>query len=165
VAIAEASTPKCDPGGSSRFGYCSAGNTVYYDHPFAVQAYYSLPALSVNPRTARVQVVEHQPADFALGTLFAIGWGMAARHQFFNAPTDDRAGLLAAVCYTGSYAKSINVAHPTGKFALSPPDMDEATYAILNLVGQPQAYGARGTTGLQRIQSFVRGYFGDLSSC
>jgi hypothetical protein len=36
---------------------------------------------------------------------------------------------------------------------------------MLNLVGQPQAYGARGTTGLQRIQAFVKGYFGDLSSC
>jgi predicted metalloprotease len=163
VRIAQANSPKCGATSSSRFGYCPADNTVYYDHAFASDAYFSLPALSVDSRTARVQVVEHQPADFALGTLFAVGWGMAARHQFFHASTDDRAGLLAAICYTGSYAKNIN--KPTGGFVLSPPDMDEATYAILNLVGLPQAYGARGTSGLQRIQAFVKGYFGDLSSC
>jgi predicted metalloprotease len=163
VSVKEASTPKCGGAGGSEFGYCPQDNTVYYNHSYASQAYYSLPALSVDSRTAQVSVAEHQPADFALGTLFAIGWGMAARHQFFNASTTDRAGLLAAVCYTGAYAKSINKA--SGNFVLSPPDMDEATYAILNLVPEPQAYGARGTTGLQRIQAFVKGYFGDLSSC
>jgi predicted metalloprotease len=163
VSIKEASAPKCGGSTSSRFGYCPDDNTVYYDHSFASKAYYSLPTLDVNPGTAEVTVAEHQPADFALGTLFAVGWGMAARHQFFNAGIDDRAGLLAAICYTGSYAKSINKA--SGTFVLSPPDMDEATYAILDLVGSPQAYGARGTTGLQRIQAFVKGYFGDLSSC
>jgi predicted metalloprotease len=163
VSIKEATSPKCGAGSDSQFGYCPSDNTVYYDHGYASRAYYSLPTLSVNRQTAGVSVAENQPADFALGTLFAIGWGMAARHQFFDASTDDRAGLLAAVCYTGAYAKSINKA--TGTFVLSPPDMDEATYAILNLVPQAQAYGARGTTGLQRIQAFVKGYFGALSSC
>jgi predicted metalloprotease len=163
VSIKEAARPQCGSGGDSQFGYCADDNTVYYDHGYASNAYFSLPTLSVDPHTAQVSVAEHQPADFALGTLFAVGWGMAARHQFFNASTEDRGGLLAAICYTGSYAKSINKA--SGDFVLSPPDMDEATYAMLNLVGQPQAYGARGTTGLQRIQAFVKGYFGDLSSC
>jgi predicted metalloprotease len=163
VSIKQASSPKCGSTKQSKFGYCPADNTVYYDHAYASSAYYSLPTLSVDRQTARVSVAENQPADFALGTLFAIGWGMAARHQFFNAAIDDRAGLLAAVCYTGAYAKSINKA--SGTFVLSPPDMDEATYAILNLVPEPQAYGARGTTGLQRIQAFVKGYFGALSSC
>jgi len=43
--------------------------------------------------------------------------------------------------------------------------MDEATSAMLNLVAEDKAYGARGTTGLQRIQSFVKGYQGGLSVC
>jgi hypothetical protein len=43
--------------------------------------------------------------------------------------------------------------------------MDEATSAMLNLVGDAATYGARGTTGLQRIQSFVKGYNGGLSVC
>jgi hypothetical protein len=36
---------------------------------------------------------------------------------------------------------------------------------MLNLVGLDQSYGARGTTGLQRVQSFVKGYGGGLSVC
>ena len=66
---------------------------------------------------------------------------------------------MAAVCYAGAYADDINrsdhdAAHP---YILSPPDMDEATSAVLELVGSDRAFGARGTTGLQRVQEFVQG--------
>jgi hypothetical protein len=43
--------------------------------------------------------------------------------------------------------------------------MDEATFAMLNLVGSDQAFGNRGTSGLDRIQQFVKGYAGGLSVC
>lgn len=43
--------------------------------------------------------------------------------------------------------------------------MDEATAAILKLVPLDKAYGAHDTTGLQRIQSFTKGYFGGLLVC
>jgi hypothetical protein len=114
-----------------------------------------------------VSVVENQPADYALGTLFVIGWGMAVERQLFGRSTTDQAGLLSAICYSGAYSKSINKDAPaTGQaFVLSPPDLDEATSAMLNLVGLDQAYGARGTTGLERIQNFVKGYNGGLSVC
>jgi hypothetical protein len=36
---------------------------------------------------------------------------------------------------------------------------------MLNLVALDKAYGARGTTGLQRVQAFVKGYNGGLSVC
>jgi predicted metalloprotease len=164
VQIAEAAHPKCGAGATSEFGYCPDDNTVYYSKAMAEKAYNSLADKSVDRETHKVSLLENQPADFALGTLFAVGWGMAVRHQLFKRPTDDRDALLAASCYTGAYAKDINV--DTGKpFLLSPPDMDEATSAMLNLVGQDNTYGARGTTGLQRIQSFVKGYQGGLSVC
>ncbi|MFN2517985.1 MAG: hypothetical protein ABR604_02915, partial [Jatrophihabitantaceae bacterium] len=127
-------------------------------------AYNSLDDKHVDRQTRKVSLLENQPADFALGTLFAVGWGLAVRHQLFNRSMEGQDGLLAASCYTGAYAKDINVAN-TRSFALSPPDMDEATSAMLNLVGDDRAYGARGTTGLQRIQSFVKGYQGGLSVC
>jgi hypothetical protein len=114
-------------------------------------------------------VTENQPGDFALGTLFAYGWGLAVRHQLFNRSLDDGPALLAASCYTGAYAKDINVVSGTpghsGGFILSPPDLDEATSAVLRLVGEDQAFGARGTTGLERVQSFVKGYDGGLGVC
>jgi predicted metalloprotease len=164
VKIAEAAHPTCGASATSEFGYCPDDNTVYYSNAMAEKAYYSLADKSVDPATHTVTLLENQPADFALGTLFAVGWGLAVRHQLFKRSNDGPDALLAASCYTGAYAKDINLA--AGKtFLLSPPDMDEATSAMLNLVGQDNTYGARGTTGLQRIQSFVKGYQGGLSVC
>jgi predicted metalloprotease len=167
VKIAEASHPKCGASGTSEFGYCPSDNTVYYSKAFAEKAYYSLTGVKIDRSNGNVTLEHDQPADFALGTLFAVGWGMAVRHQLFGRSIDGKDALLGAVCYTGAYAKDINVAQTSDEhpFALSPPDMDEATSAMLNLVGSDQAYGARGTSGLQRIQTFVKGYNGGLSAC
>lgn len=167
VKYAQAPQPKCGASATSQFGYCPTDNTVYYSSGFADQAYNSLASLNINTNTAEVSVVANQPADYALGTLFVIGWGMAVEHQLFGRSTTDQAGLLSAVCYSGAYSKSINTDAPanTKAFVLSAPDLDEATSAMLNLVDLDQAYGARGTTGLQRIQYFVTGYNGGLSAC
>jgi len=145
VKIAEAAHPPCQPGSASEFGYCPSDNTVYYSQALADRAY--------------------KYGDYALGTLFVYGWGLAVRHQLFSASTADRPGLLAAGCYAGAFSKSVNVSNGSGTFELSPPDMDEATVAVLTMVGDPLAYGAQGTTGLDRIQSFDTGYFGGISAC
>lgn len=165
VKIVAAEHPPCDS--SSEFGYCPDDNTVYYNPSFARAAYYSLPGVEVDPSTGNVRLVQNQPADFALGVLFAIGWGMAVRHQLFNRSLDDKDALTSAVCYSGAYAKDINVAQASGsqKIILSPADLDEAASSMLSLVGAPQAFGARGTTGLDRIQDFVKGYRNGLSAC
>jgi predicted metalloprotease len=163
VKIAQADHPKCAADSGSEFGYCPDDNTVYFSPTFAKQAYYSLQALSVSRSTGEVKVLDNQPADFALGTLFAMTWGFAVRHQLFNLAVDDGAALLAAACYVGAYSKSINTG--TQGFQLSPPDLDEATSAMMTLVPMEQAFGARDTTGLQRVQAFVKGYHGGLSVC
>jgi hypothetical protein len=41
---------------------------------------------------------------------------------------------------------------------LSPSDMDEATFAVMALVGSDVAFGARGTTSLDRVKALVKGY-------
>lgn len=163
VQLKQAAGPEC--GSSMTFGYCAQDNTVYYTAGFARRAYYSITEADINKVTAVVRLVRHQPGDYALGQLIAMAWGMSARHQFFDLSTDDAAGLLAATCYSGAYAENINRAtgdkqHP---YVLSPPDMDEATSAVLGLVDG--AFGARGTTGLQRIRAFVKGYNGGLHAC
>ncbi|MEO6887207.1 MAG: hypothetical protein ABI232_13115 [Jatrophihabitantaceae bacterium] len=167
VKIAEAPHPKCGASSTSEFGYCPDDNTVYYSADYAKSAYYSLTDQVTDPSTAVVTIQDNQPADFALGTMFAMAWGLAVRHQLFAKGIDDKDALLAAACYTGAYAKDIN--RPNGdathSFILSPPDMDEATSAMLSLVGSDQSFGARGTTGLDRIQAFVKGYDGALSVC
>jgi predicted metalloprotease len=150
-----------------RFGYCPSENTVYFDTSFAQSVYNSLPGVQIDDATGNVTLTSNQPADFALGVMFSMGWGMAVRHQLFNRPLSDKAALLAAACYTGSYAKDINVAQPThGQIIiLSPADLDEATSSMLDDVDRPDAFGSRGTTGLDRIQDFVKGYRDGLSGC
>jgi predicted metalloprotease len=167
VKIAQADHPKCGTDASAEFGYCPDDNTIYYSARFAQQAYYSLPGVNVDSQ-GDVTLSGNQPGDFALGVLFAIGWGMAVRHQLFNRTLDGKQALSAAICYSGSYAKDVNLAEDpsqTRYLLLSPSDLDEATSAMLSQVGRPEAFGNRGTTGLDRIQAFVNGYRGGLSVC
>ncbi len=167
VKIAEAPHPKCAASSTSEFGYCPDDNTVYFSSSFAASAYNSLPDVTGDPTTGNVTLLNNQPGDFALGVLFSIAWGMAVRHQLFNRSLDDEDALIAAVCYTGSYAKDVNVdpGTPGKDITLSPADLDEATSSMLDQVGRSQGFGARGSTGLDRIQAFVKGYRGGLSSC
>jgi hypothetical protein len=170
VTIQEAAHPPCESSGPSEFDYCPTTNTVYYSDSFAAKAYNSLPAVNVDSSTGDATLVFNQPADFSLGNLFSIGWGLAVRAQFFSGSMDNQAALLAAACYTGAYAKDINLAlsDPAAKtkdIILSPSDLDEAVSSMLDLVPDPRAFGARGTTGLERIQSFVTGYFSGLHGC
>jgi predicted metalloprotease len=144
VKIAQAAQPACGASPGSQFGYCPNDNTVYYSTALAQKAY--------------------SFGDYSLGEMISYGWGLAVRKQLFNRSLTDADALLAAGCYSGAYAKSINRSDLSG-FALSPPDMDEASVAVLTLIGNPQAYGDRGTSGLQRISSFNKGYFGSLPSC
>jgi predicted metalloprotease len=166
VKLVEATRPPCATAAATQFAYCPDDNTVYYSTEFAHAAYYSLSALDVDRSTGNVSIKQNQPADFALGTMLAIAWGMAARHQFFDKPIDDAAGLSAAICYAGAYSENVNVpTDPSQQFVLSPPDLDEATSAVLNLVELDTAFGARGTSGLDRVGSFVTGYDKGLHSC
>ncbi|MCW2490688.1 MAG: putative metalloprotease [Frankiales bacterium] len=165
VDTGRAAHPPCAVQLPTQFGYCASQNTVYFNEPFARQAYYSLPDHSINRSTGAVTLTDNAPADYALGTLFVYGWGLSARHQLLNAATTGGDSVIAASCYAGAYSADINTENPPGGFALSPPDMDEATEAILRLVPLDQAYGAQGTTGLQRIQAFTKGYFGGLLVC
>ncbi|GAB2473050.1 neutral zinc metallopeptidase [Jatrophihabitans fulvus] len=167
VKIAEADHPKCDADGTVEFGYCPDDNTVYFSKKFAEQAYNSLPGLKLQDGKERnVELLFNQPADFALGTMYSIGWGLAVRHQLFKRSLAGADALQAGICYTGAYAKDINVAADAGKrFFLSPEDLDESVAALLDEVPQDSAFGARGTTGLERIQAFFKGYGGTLSVC
>jgi predicted metalloprotease len=167
VKIAEADHPRCGAPPASRFGYCPDDNTVYFNRAFAQSAYNSLPTVEGDERTGNITLSDNQPGDFALGVLFSIGWGMAVRHQLFNRSLTDEDALISAVCYTGSYAKNVNVdpGTPGRDITLSPADLDEATSSMLDQVGRDEAFGSRGSTGLDRIQAFVKGYRGGLSVC
>lgn len=147
VTAEKTSKPSCSSEKIKDIGYCSADNTVQYKDK-ALRGAYAY-------------------GDFAAMTLLGIGWGLSVRHQF-GRDTDDGEALLAASCYQGAYAATRNVeVAPVGGsgLTLSPSDMDEGTIALLTLVGADTAYGERGTQGYERVQYFITGYFGGLSSC
>jgi predicted metalloprotease len=166
VRLAEAATVPC-AGSTEQFGYCPGTNTVYYNASFARRAYYSITDVVIDKHDASVTLLHDQPGDYALGFMLAVAWGMAARSQLVARSIADHDALLAAICYGGAYSEDIN--RETGdkqhKYILSPPDMDEATAAVLDLVDLRSGFGDRGTTGLQRVQYFVRGYSGGRSAC
>jgi len=164
VGVRQVEDPSCPGTRVSDFDYCPDGNVVYFTDSFARQAYNSLPDKRIDEGSGKVTLVDDAPADYSLGMLFVYGWSMAVRAQLFGAATDDRDALLAASCYSGAFTASINTGDARS-FQLSPPDMDEATSAVIKLVPSDQAYGAHGTTALQRIQQFTKGYFGGLQSC
>lgn len=164
VTIRETGNPDCpDVRQASEFDYCPAGNFVYFTDEFARQAYNSLPDKRVDRSTGELALIDNAPADYSLGMLFVYGWSMAVRDQLFDRPIDDRDALLDASCYSGAFTASINDGEEG--FQLSPPDMDEATSAVIKLVPSDKAYGAHETTALQRIQRFTEGYFGGLRAC
>jgi predicted metalloprotease len=168
VKLVQADHPACGSvSPTSAFGYCPDDNTVYYAAAFAQQAYFSITVPTIDQDTGAIALVRNQPGDFALGMLISIGWAMAARHQFNGSTTTSTHDLTAAICNAGAYAEDINRADydPSHPYLLSPPDMDEATSAVLGLVGLDRAYSARGTSGLQRVQAFVQGYDGGVTAC
>ena len=93
-----------------QFGYCADDNTIYYSKDFATAAYDSLTAIDPQKGTGNIRLVQDLPADYSLGVLFAIGFGLAARHQFFSGSLDDGKALTAAVCYAGAYTADVNPA-------------------------------------------------------
>ncbi|MDQ2795727.1 MAG: neutral zinc metallopeptidase [Actinomycetota bacterium] len=167
VKIASAAHPKCGSS-TAKFGYCPDDNTVYFDPVFAEGVYNSIPDVQIDKANGNVTLVSNQPGDFALGAMFSIGWGLAVRHQLFNRTLDDQTALVSALCYTGAYAKNINIpsgSNPAIQLTLSPADLDEGVSATLDQVPKDEAFGARGTTGLDRIQAFIKGYQGTLAVC
>ncbi|HEX8092224.1 neutral zinc metallopeptidase [Jatrophihabitans sp.] len=164
VRVQQTSEPNCPDVRTSEFDYCPSGNFVYFSDEFARQAYNSLPDKRLDKSTGRVTLTDNAPADYSLGTLFVYGWSMAVRSQLFRAPVEGKDALLDASCYSGAFTAAINTGQSQG-FRLSPPDMDEATSAVIKLVPAPEAYGAQETTALQRIQRFTQGYFGGLAAC
>jgi predicted metalloprotease len=147
VTATEVSAPKCSGTKiSGEIGFCPADNSVQYEDKELKDAY--------------------SYGDFAAMTMLGIGWGLSAYAQLGHDPTTGDA-LLAASCYQGAYAATRNVdTTPAGALlTLSPADMDEASVALLTLVGADDAYGSRGTQGLDRIQSFITGYFGTIGAC
>ena len=72
-------------------------------------------------------------------------------------------GTKAQVVFTLPAIASDFALDANGNFYLA-SSTDNRIYRY-SAFGAPQAFGARGTTGLDRIQDFVKGYRSGLSAC
>ena len=167
VQIKQADHPPCADS-SVELGYCPNDNTIYYSPSIAKQVYNSVPDVHISS-DGQLQFDENGPGDYALGALFTVAFGMAVLHQSGKAINTSGA-LKSAICYSGAYSANINVstdeAPRSDGFVLSPQDMDEATYAMLRSVNEASVFGARNTTGLDRINDFREGYLAtSAASC
>ena len=120
--------------------------------------------LAADQSTGQVTINEKGPATSRSGPCSPTAGAWPCAHSWASPPIR-RPGLIGASCYIGAYAKTINVVSTTLPFTLSPPDMDEATVAVLRIVNQNTALGDRNTTGFQRVSAFKKGYFGGLTAC
>ena len=102
--------------------------------PSRNRAYYSITVPEVDPhdrgRHAAAQPARRLRARHAVRD--RVGDGRPAP-VLRRVDSTTQSALIAAICYAGAYAEDINRADydATHKFILSPPDMDEATSAVL----------------------------------
>ncbi len=120
-------------------------------------------AIVVDP--AGLAAVEDAIGDYAVGTLVAARYGLAALDARGLPVTGPAAGA-AALCLAGAY--TARLIDPTGPFALSPGDLDEAVAVLLaHDWADRDAAGAADPAvhGYDRVDRFRAGVDGGTAEC
>lgn len=109
----------------------------------------------------RVYVV----GDFAVQTLFATQYGLAAQDELGIAPDGVAEQNLLADCLAGSWTASVFLGDrpDTGALTLSPGDLDEAV-AVLLAFGDRSGESGQGS-GFDRVNSYRKGVLGGVEAC
>ena len=126
---------------ASEFDYCPAGNYVYFSDEFARQAYNSLPDKRLDRSTGRADADRHRTGGLLPGHAVRL----RLEHGGPRRSCSTRRSRSRTRCWTpaATAAPSPPRSTPAGPRASSshPPDMDEATSAVIKLVPSDQAYG------------------------
>ena len=122
------------------------------------------PALNIDRRTGNVSVVENQPGDFALGTLFVVRLGPSPfATSCSTGRSTTRPRCSRASCYTGAYAKNINVdrRHAGHDFTPVAARHGRGDVGDARAWSAPTRRSARAARpDLERVQAFIKGYNG-----
>lgn len=128
-----------------QLGYCSSGNTVYFDEKDLTRPAYDA------------------IGDFAVAEAIALPYGLAVRSQL-KLSTDDQAATRSAVCLTGWYAaKVFNDESPV--IQISPGDIDEAVVFLLKYGDDEHVFPHTGESGFQLLGTFRSGFLQGLPAC
>jgi predicted metalloprotease len=101
--------------------------------------------------------------DFAVATLIATQYGLAALYRAGQDPTDKRVSLRAD-CMAGSWAASVLLQNrPESNYRLSPGDLDKGVAALLLFRGNGDV--ARQGQGSARIDAYRDGVYNGAKAC
>jgi predicted metalloprotease len=113
--------------------------------------------------TGKMQRLYLQGGDWAVATLLATQWGLAAQHRLGDDLSDVKTTTARADCLAGAYSASV-VLHDradTSTVSISPGDLDEGIKALLVFAGDKDSQGA----GFDRTRAYREGVLKGPNAC
>ena len=108
--------------------------------------------------------VYRQGGDYAVTTLLATQWGLAAMARLGD-ESDAKTSTLRGDCFAGAYSASV-ILHDraeTSTFSISPGDLDEGIKALLVFRGEGDV--DRQGAGYGRVKAFREGVMNGVAPC
>jgi predicted metalloprotease len=126
--------------------YCVADDYVGWDNVSAMPAVYD------------------QGGDYAVATLLATQWGLAALTRLGD-ESDEKTSTLRGDCLAGGYTASVIIYNrpDTSTYHISPGDLDEGIKALLVFRGEGDV--ERQGAGWARVKAFRQGVIDGAQSC
>lgn len=127
--------------------YCPEDGSVRYDEAELLEPAYD------------------EVGDFALATLLALPYAMAAREQL-GLPIEGPEAVTSAVCTAGWFARELYRGDvEETPLSISPGDVDEAAVVLLQYGTQHNVIPESGLTGFELVDFFRRGFVDGGAAC
>lgn len=126
--------------------------------------FYCVPDDYIGWENDEMQTVYRKGGDFAVATLIATQFGLAAMTRA-NDQSDDKTQSLRGDCFAGAYTASVLLQNrkDTSSFGISPGDLDEAITALLVFRGDGDV--ERQGAGFERIRHYRNGVINGAGAC
>jgi predicted metalloprotease len=113
----------------------------------------------------RMPEIYAQGGDYAVATLLATQWGLAAQSRLGDDLTDVKTSTLRGDCLAGAYTASVILFNrkDTSTFHISPGDLDEGIKALLLFRGDGDV--DRQGAGFDRTRAFREGVINGAQPC
>ena len=108
--------------------------------------------------------VYEQGGDYAVATLLATQWGLAALTRLGD-ESDEKTSTLRGDCLAGGYTASVIMYNrpETSTYQISPGDLDEGIKALLVFRGEGDV--ERQGAGWARVKAFREGVINGAEAC
>lgn len=149
VPFDPANSPECGGQSTEAFAlfYCAPDDYVAWDNVNAM------------PRVYR------EAGDYAVTTLLATQYGLAALFRMGAVPEDVKTSTLRSDCLAGAYTASVLLGNRKGTttYSISPGDLDEGIQALLVFRGEGDV--ERQGNGFDRVRAFREGVTNGARPC